>query len=482
MPPREKGSGGFKGALMARGASTAMGGKGQGRRRWATALHSLQFKASLLVVLLVMAITAAALIVSTRLAGQALHSQACQQTREWADSLASSTANDVEQGDAESLVRTINDLIWTRGVACVAFADLRGEVIASGEKHPGQLGAYGPRSRLQIDQVGRPLVFRPEGIELTCVEVIVPVSVGTPIPGRQWSSRKVVGYLHLAVDVSPAQAALEHMAAELTRIALAAMLLVVPCSLLITRRVVAPLNELSRTARALASGAMEARARVSSQSEIGALAVAFNDMAGRLAESQLEMLRFNSELEQRVHQRTCELEELAARDALTGLYNRRYFAETMAREFAAAERYDTDMTCLMFDLDHFKAVNDRYGHAAGDEVLTAMSDCIAREMRESDVAARFGGDEFIVLLPRTSAQAAGRLAERIVQRFNTYADDHLKGIPATASVGIASRRSTRPTSAEALIHQADTALYSAKQAGRNRAVEARCPDSERIRS
>jgi diguanylate cyclase (GGDEF)-like protein len=217
---------------------------------------------------------------------------------------------------------------------------------------------------------------------------------------------------------------------------------------------------------------MDARAEVKSRDEIGELAESFNTMANRVAGSQMDLLKLNAELEERVQQRTQELEELAARDPLTGLYNRRYFGEVIHREFAAADRYDDDLTCLMFDLDYFKVINDNFGHRTGDGILITLADSITRELRGSDVAARFGGDEFILLLPQSSASAASRLADRIVRTFAQEAQKSYPLVNPTLSIGVASLKATRAATAEALIHEADTALYSAKDGGRNRTMEA----------
>lgn len=157
----------------------------------------------------------------------------------------------------------------------------------------------------------------------------------------------------------------------------------------------------------------------------------------------MELLKLNAELEERVQQRTQDLEDLAARDPLTGLYNRRYFGEVITREFAAAERYGEDLTCLMFDLDHFKLINDRFGHRTGDGILITLGSAIAGELRGSDVAARFGGDEFILLLPKTPAAAASRLADRIVAAFMDQVSDAHPGVNPTLSIGVASLRTTR---------------------------------------
>jgi len=326
--------------------------------------------------------------------------------------------------------------------------------------------------RLKVDNLGAPRIVRSEKDDVAYVDVTVPIFASGPISSSQHASRKVLGYVRLATDLSHTQAQIKQMATHLHRLALLMLLLVAPCSLVAMRKVVAPLNELARTARELASGVMDARAKVTVHNEIGDLARAFNDMAERLAGAQFEMLKLNAELEERVQQRTHQLEDLASREPLTGLYNRRYFSEVITREFAVAERYDTDLTVLMFDLDHFKETNDRFGHRAGDEVLVLVADCIRAELREADVAARFGGDEFIVLLPRTSGSAAGNLAERITDRFMETLAREWPEFPTTLSIGVASLRVTRATSAEALIHEADLALYAAKTGGRNRTMAA----------
>jgi diguanylate cyclase (GGDEF)-like protein len=250
------------------------------------------------------------------------------------------------------------------------------------------------------------------------------------------------------------------------------VLLVVPISLMITRHVISPLNELARTARAIADGAKDTRAHVASRNEIGEVAEALNMMADRVTASNQELMDLNADLEQRVTDRTRELEELASRDPLTGLYNRRHFGEVITREFASAERYDADLTCIMFDVDHFKETNDRFGHRTGDGVLTLLAEAISCELRESDVAARFGGDEFILLLPQTSARSASSLADRIVSRFSHGLKQTFPDVPATLSIGVASLRATHAPSSEALIHEADVALYTAKESGRNRTIAA----------
>lgn len=162
------------------------------------------------------------------------------------------------------------------------------------------------------------------------------------------------------------------------------------------------------------------------------------------------------------------LRELAMRDALTGLFNRRYFLELADVQLQRSERSSMPLTLCMFDADHFKAVNDEHGHAAGDEVLKAIARAAESAVRAGDVLARIGGEEFAVLLPETSPSDAGRVAERIrsaVENLALQSEEH-KRIHPTVSVGIA----TSPAGGdiEALLREADAALYRAKQAGRNR--------------
>jgi len=159
---------------------------------------------------------------------------------------------------------------------------------------------------------------------------------------------------------------------------------------------------------------------------------------------------------------------LAARDPLTGLFNRRAFDEHMEREFRFSRRYQTDLSLIMMDLDRFKSVNDRYGHQAGDEVLKAVADIVTDTVRATDITARLGGEEFAVLLPNTREARALDLARRIqeqVRRTRIRLDDawHTQ----TVSQGVSDSRSPFVESPADLIHTADQAMYQAKRDGRD---------------
>ena len=166
-------------------------------------------------------------------------------------------------------------------------------------------------------------------------------------------------------------------------------------------------------------------------------------------------------------------------DALTGWHNRRYLQSRLHEELARCRRERSPLTCLMIDVDHFKAVNDRFGHLAGDEVLRQLAQCISGEVRGSDVSARYGGEEFIVLLPGTGIAAGFLLAERIraavaSEPFELPAGERL---PVTVSIGVAEHapaHDERDLKAvgERLVALADVALYEAKAGGRNAVARA----------
>ena len=164
-------------------------------------------------------------------------------------------------------------------------------------------------------------------------------------------------------------------------------------------------------------------------------------------------------------------------DVLTGWHNRRYLSVRLTEELARARRDGSKLACLMLDIDHFKRVNDNWGHAAGDAVLREIAQRIESQVRASDVAARYGGEEFVVLLPGTDVGSAMLLAERIRTAVSAKPVDLPNGdtITITASIGIsevhpAPQADDLKTVGDSLIARADVALYAAKSAGRDRVV------------
>jgi len=167
-------------------------------------------------------------------------------------------------------------------------------------------------------------------------------------------------------------------------------------------------------------------------------------------------------------QRFPKLQELALRDGLTGLLNRRYWESCLEREFARHQRYDNPVSLVIFDIDHFKRVNDTYGHQTGDEVIRETARITSQLVRETDFAGRYGGEEFVVLLPGTTLDGAAQFAERLRSTIERQQIDY-QGSPLTftISLGVATLADDM-AGYQALLERADKALYQSKEGGRNR--------------
>ncbi len=163
------------------------------------------------------------------------------------------------------------------------------------------------------------------------------------------------------------------------------------------------------------------------------------------------------------------LQNAAAFDPMTNCYNRREFERLIEHNIANARRYNRDMSVIMVDLDHFKNVNDKYGHLVGDLVLKRVAEAISAKIRKGDYLARYGGEEFVLVLPDTKRPRAMELAERlkqVVRNLEIKTDDHTVKI--TASFGVASLRDSQAR--DGLLEEADAMLYQAKSAGRDRVM------------
>jgi diguanylate cyclase (GGDEF)-like protein len=171
-----------------------------------------------------------------------------------------------------------------------------------------------------------------------------------------------------------------------------------------------------------------------------------------------------------VHER---VENLAATDGLTGLFNRRYFDSAFARELARCDRSSSSLALLLADIDHFKSFNDTYGHAMGDLVLKKVAGILLGALRKADVLARFGGEEFVILLPNVTARGALESAERLRESVAS-AEIHPGGPRKRVTVSIgAALFPTDASDSQSLLKAADDALYEAKHLGRNRVVAKR---------
>jgi two-component system, cell cycle response regulator len=211
---------------------------------------------------------------------------------------------------------------------------------------------------------------------------------------------------------------------------------------------------------------LELSARVKSMLRLKAL-------QDTLVEKNKELDRINHELEEK----RAALEHLSRTDGLTGLVNRRHFEERLAAEWARSERYRAPLSCMLLDIDHFKKVNDTWGHPFGDVVLKEVAAVARRALRDVDVIARYGGEEIIALLPETSPDEAWRAAERVrmgveAMRLTCRTVEPPEQVRCTASIGVSTAPSPAVESAEQLVQLADECLYEAKQGGRNQVRQA----------
>ena len=189
----------------------------------------------------------------------------------------------------------------------------------------------------------------------------------------------------------------------------------------------------------------------------------------RVQLGEATLLRFSLQ-DEAEYAASSRLYEATVKDALTGVYNRHYLEERLEAEFAFAQRHERPLSVLYVDADHFKNVNDTYGHAAGDEVLRALAKLLIDTVRTEDVVARIGGEEFVVLVRDIEARNMLSIGERLRSAVEELHIEH-EGttIPITVSVGVATMsREAVYASAEGLLAQADAALYTAKEEGRNR--------------
>ncbi len=177
------------------------------------------------------------------------------------------------------------------------------------------------------------------------------------------------------------------------------------------------------------------------------------------------------ELYESLQETNCQLQELANRDGLTGLFNHRYFQEALSKDFQRALRYHESLSCVLCDIDFFKKFNDTYGHQTGDDVLRILAQLIEDALRETDLAARYGGEEFALVLYHTPGPAAQMVAERLRESVESH--DFISGdlsLKVTISAGVATFPHEDIPDHKNLVECADKALYRAKEKGRNRVI------------
>ena len=224
------------------------------------------------------------------------------------------------------------------------------------------------------------------------------------------------------------------------------------------RLVLGPIRAMLGTTRRVSAGDLRARTGISrGREELSQLAAELDAMAEHLQRRDSELQTLLTQLRQQ-----------ALTDPLTGLYNRRFFWDALARQFAESRRDQAPFSVIMLDIDHFKRVNDTWGHDAGDYVLLELGSAIRRFIRESDVAARYGGEEFAILMPDTTLAVAADRAEQLrrdVKQLRMTYDRHAVAVTISLGVAEAGGILEDPVS---LMKAVDAAMYRAKANGRDR--------------
>lgn len=432
-----------------------------------TAFLGLQCKSTVLVVGLLSAVTAVLCGLTIELAWRLSARLEAKAALQEAKIVAKFAAGYMEHGAGGAMLEGLAELTTGDPLWFVYVTDAEGRVLACADRSGGAVRA-GMDTRIPLTRLtGQPVVERMPNGGSVLVDVTYPIMV----PCRDGDgAAAVAGYVRLGMNPERTIAEFDASADLVIGIGIAVVLASIPVGFMVVRRIVEPLNEMTAVAHRFSAGDLTARTQVRRSDEIGLLSSSLNEMADEIARKQGEVTALNSALEQRVIERTEQLRELASRDPLTGLYNRRHFGEVLARRFAEARRYGNDLSVMMIDLDDFKEANDRFGHQTGDEVLVQAALTISRQLRSADVAARFGGDEFVVLLPRSDASQARQLATRITARFAEELAGRVRDVAGVVSlsIGVAGLAETGSETDEALLRTADDALYRAKAMGKNR--------------
>jgi diguanylate cyclase (GGDEF)-like protein len=256
-------------------------------------------------------------------------------------------------------------------------------------------------------------------------------------------------------DASAVMDVIRYSGVEILASGVAALVLGIGIVMMVARGVIRPIERAAAIATQISAGSFTGQIIVNGRDEPAMLLRTLSAMRDSISAQQAELTRQN-----------IELDKLASIDALTGLFNRRKATEFAKEQFGLLDRYGGQISSIILDVDFFKKVNDTYGHEKGDEVLTHVAAVLRATTRETDVVARWGGEEFVIVLPNTPLEGAASLAEKCRQAIETHLFPEIGH--QTASFGVAERGDKEAFLA--MIKRADEALYLAKKGGRNQVI------------
>ena len=410
-----------------------------------------------------------------------LAQQYAQQGEAVAQVIAPSLSGRISAGWTAKDSELIDNLTRHLPLAFVCVTDPEGKLIHAGVLKNGAWDAYQQTQQTALIR-GHLDVVRSRDTDLDQGLIVRTAGIWNPPHARRRADQTeetpaLEGVVVLGLDIEGVAGTITmFQSAQLTAVGLVC-LACIPVVPWLLRRWTGPLNELLRATKRLAEGKPPEPVLLRTNDELGYLAAAFNDMAGKMLAARHALVDVNTSLEQTIRQRTHQLQEvvkeldtMASTDPLTQVANRRAFVEALQDHFGISVRSDTELSCLMVDLDGFKPINDTLGHKTGDDLLLMTARVLSEHARPSDIVARLGGDEFALLMPRTDKAAGEELAGCILDAFKLEATgllpDDLPMMALTMSMGLACRKLHEVASGEELIHKADKALYAAKGQGK----------------
>lgn len=431
------------------------------RRRWRDL--SLGAKIISLMGLLVLAGTLWLTVLSVQRERNNFQRELEEQSELVMDVIALSVKDPLYYQQIDELRFIASEVVANPDVTFLVFYDNRGKVLVDGVNPQNfssqQVDAFGS----QLVSLGASAVFR----EWQPGQLMA----GRPIRlGGQAIGAVALGLSTQSLDQKIAEITLQNLWLALLALAIGGGF-----SFLVSRQITTPLRDLMQVTHAMTKGNTAIRANPIGRDEVGQVAVAFNAMAASIQEREKALRDLAAELEIKVDERTAalrqqaaELEKMAISDPLTRIFNRRHFFELAEMEMERATRYERPLALILFDVDHFKSINDTHGHPFGDQVLISLVRLVEQNIRAVDMFARYGGEEFILLMPQTDLSAALITAERLRSVVRQSSQIHGgKTTRLTISIGLACKTPTQNITLTELVERADQALYLSKQRGRN---------------